>query len=188
MCTARSLTISCHALRMPPCNHACPPYNHAHPPQPCMPPQPHPLATTHPPQPCIPPGNQAHPLATMHAPQQPYMPPQQPHMPPRNHAHPLATTHAPIPPATMHAPQQPCTPPCGQNHRHLWKYNLAPTSLRAVIMAMAWGPSTESKLRFLMVWPPFQRLNDWTIVQSCPWKSYLFSEGVFSIYQSWIRY
>ena len=25
------------------------------------------------------------------------------------------------------------TPPCGQNHRRLWKYNLAPTSLRAFI-------------------------------------------------------
>ena len=29
------------------------------------------------------------------------------------------------PPGTRH-------PHCGQNHRHLWKYNLAPTSLRAV--------------------------------------------------------
>ena len=27
----------------------------------------------------------------------------------------------------------PGTPPRGQNHRRLWKYNLAPTSLRAVI-------------------------------------------------------
>ena len=25
-----------------------------------------------------------------------------------------------------------CRPPCEQNHRHLWKYYLAPTSLRAV--------------------------------------------------------
>ena len=41
------------------------------------------------------------------------------------HACPLPATHAPL--ATH-------TPPCGQNHRRLWKYNLAPTSLRAVMI------------------------------------------------------
>ena len=29
-------------------------------------------------------------------------------------------------------PWEQAPPPCGQNHRRLWKYNLAPTSLRAV--------------------------------------------------------
>ena len=71
------------------------------------------------------------------------------HTPPATHA---PTMHAP--PAT-HAPCQACPPchachhahplamhtwppshtcpPCGQNHRRLWKYNLAPTSLRTVM-------------------------------------------------------
>ena len=34
------------------------------------------------------------------------------------------------PPGTPPGSRHP--PPCGQNHRRLWKYNLAPTSLRAV--------------------------------------------------------
>ena len=35
------------------------------------------------------------------------------------------------PPSSRHPPRS-RHPPCGQNHRCLWKYNLAPTSLRAV--------------------------------------------------------
>ena len=42
-----------------------------------------------------------------------------------------------LPPGTMHPPDQapPGTrhPPCEQNYTRLWKYNLAPNSLRAVI-------------------------------------------------------
>ena len=38
-------------------------------------------------------------------------------------------------------PPGPGIPPCGQNHRCLWKYNLAPTSLRAVIKGSC-GPSS----------------------------------------------
>ena len=41
---------------------------------------------------------------------------------------PAAARHAGIPPV-MHAG---IPPPRGQNHRRLWNYNLAPTSLRAV--------------------------------------------------------
>ena len=70
------------------------------------------------------------PPAAMHTPRTPHMP-----QPPSNHACPPNGNHA-HPPATMHAPWQPCMPPSprGQNHRRLWKYNLAPTSLRAVNM------------------------------------------------------
>ena len=47
------------------------------------------------------------------------------------------------PPRTMHPPPPPdqapprdhAPSPCEQNHTRLWKYNLAPTSLRAVIMS-----------------------------------------------------
>ena len=39
------------------------------------------------------------------------------------------------PPWSRHPPDQ-APPPCGQNHRRLWKYNLAPTSLRAVKIFM----------------------------------------------------
>ena len=120
MRTARSLTVSCCILRMPP-----PATMHA-PQQPRMPPSNHTCApaTTHPPGTTHVPGNHTHPLATTHppsnhtSPQQPCMPPGnhthplQPRMPPGNHACPLpATTHAPLPatthaplPATMHAP------------------------------------------------------------------------------------
>ena len=99
---------------MPPGNHACPPPNT------------HPLATTHSLQPCTPPSNHAC--------------LRQPHTPLGNHTHPLATTHTPwqpcTPPTTMHAPLATThVPPCGQNHRRLWKYNLAPTSLRVVKIA-----------------------------------------------------
>ena len=68
-----------------------------------------------PPLPCMPPSPAMHP-PTMHK-------------PPAMHA-PLAT-HTPL---AMHAPHACPPPPCGQNHRCLWKYNLAPTSLRAVII------------------------------------------------------
>ena len=65
--------------------------------------------------------------------------------------HPLGTRHHPpgtstpreqAPPRTRHPPQDQAPPPrtrhppCGQNHRRLWKYNLAPTSLWAVIIPM----------------------------------------------------
>ena len=44
----------------------------------------------------------------------------------------------PLPEQTPPSSRHP--PPCGQNHRRLWKYNLAPTSLRAVkISAFAKG-------------------------------------------------
>ena len=50
------------------------------------------------------------------------------HMPPATHAllPCMPPCHA-CPPPAMHAP---C--PCEQNHRHLWKHNLAATSLQAV--------------------------------------------------------
>ena len=89
--------------------------NHAHPP-----------ATMHAPwEPRMPPRNHACPLATMHTPRN-HAHPLQPHTPPSNHACPLATTHTPL--ATTHTPpgNHACPPPCGQNHRRLWKYNLAP--------------------------------------------------------------
>ena len=79
----------------------------------------------------------------MHAPLQPCMPTppttmhasQQPHMPPSNHAHPPATMSTPqqpsMPPATMHAP----LPPVDRIvDTRFWKYYLAPTSLRAVMI------------------------------------------------------
>ena len=41
----------------------------------------------------------------------------------------------PPPPWPRTRPGHACAPPpCGQNHRRLWKYNLAPTSLRSVTM------------------------------------------------------
>ena len=141
MRTARSLTVSRRIPCTPPCNHACPSTIPPSP-QPCMPPHNHacPPATMHVPlQPCTPPCNHAHPL-------QPHIPPTTTHTP-HNHACPLQLHMPPnhAPPGTTHTPQ-PCTPPkathppattltpaCGQNHRRLWKYNLAPTSLRAVI-------------------------------------------------------
>ena len=115
MCTARSLTISCHILCTP-CNHAHPPTAMHGPLQPCMPPSNH--AHMHPTTTHAPPSNHACPPATTHAP---------------NHTCPLATMHTPrqpctppnhtCPPATMHAPRQPCTtpgnntrPPRGQTH------------------------------------------------------------------------
>ena len=102
MRTARSLTVSCHILCMPPpphnhtpppaihapCNHTCPP-NHTSPPTTM-----HPPATMHAPSNYAPPAtmhtprNHACPPTTMHA-------PPQPHMPPSNHACPPATTHPP---------------------------------------------------------------------------------------------
>ena len=66
-----------------------------------------------------------------------------PHMPPTTHAPrphrpPGHACPPPCTPPTTHTPwlctpPRPCTtPPRGQNHGRLWKYNLAPTSLRAV--------------------------------------------------------
>ena len=83
MRTARSLTISCHILCMPPPektmhapwkNHTCPPEKTMHT---CLPPK----------KPSTPPGkNHAHPPRKNHA----HMPPEKPHTPPSqsNHAHP----------------------------------------------------------------------------------------------------
>ena len=87
---------------------------------PCMPPSNHTCPPSN--QPC-PPGNHT-------CPPQPCTPPWQPRMPPsnhtpRNHIHPLPSNHSCLP--GNHA-----CPPCGQNQRCLWKYNLAPTLLRAV--------------------------------------------------------
>ena len=68
--------------------------------------------------------------------------------PPRsNHACPLPLgSNLACPPQSNHTPPPGATthvPPLGastQNHRRLWKYNLAPTSLRAVIMqTLAFG-------------------------------------------------
>ena len=113
MRTARSLIVSRRIPCMPPLCHACPFLCHT-----CMPPwQPHiPLPwqwpCMFPPwQPCTPPSNHTHSSGNQACPWQPHMPPS----------------------ATTHAPWQPCTPPYGQNHRRLWKYNLAPTSLQAVM-------------------------------------------------------
>ena len=54
---------------------------------------------------------------------------------------PLRRKHPPpggsTPPRRKHPQQEAPHPPCGQNHRRLWKYNLAPTSLRAVKSARA---------------------------------------------------
>ena len=112
MCTARSLTVSCH---MPPGNHACPPatmhapHNHACPLQPHMPP-----------------GNNACPPATTHTPL------------PTTHA-PLATTHAPCnhacPPTTTHAP-----PLWTEWLTDTCKNNLRKLRLRAVIMVYSHWP------------------------------------------------
>ena len=82
---------------------------------------------THDPPPYMPPAMHTH----CHACPLPCMPPL-PHMP-SCHTCPLIT-HAPLathPPCHTHPPAM-HTPP-GQNHRRLWKYNLAPSSLRAVI-------------------------------------------------------
>ena len=53
------------------------------------------------------------------------------HVPMGNHACPSHQRR--MTPCNNACPLQPRTPP-GQNHRRLWKYNLAPTSLRAVKM------------------------------------------------------
>ena len=62
------------------------------------------------------------------------------------------------------------SPPCEQNHRHLWKYNLASTSLRAVKTAIPLNPPpfekswiellSESAWQILSLW---QRLS-WTLL------------------------
>ena len=130
MRTARSLTV-CHSCSI--CPGGC--VHDMHAPRPCThPPQPRMLPGNHACPHCnhaCPPHNHACPPTTMHAPHNHTCPPPQPCMPP--------------PPTTMYAPPQPCMPPhnhvcpqpymppCGQNHRCLWKYNLAPTSLWAVI-------------------------------------------------------
>ena len=135
---------------------ALPPTIHA--PLPCTPPTTHapwyahPLWHTHS-LPCMPPCH-AHPLPCMPTPTHtplactpPAMHVPMPLMSPCPHA-PLpctAPTHAPLlctppchacpPPPTKHAPLQ-CMPPCHvQNHRHLWKHNLAATSFRPVKMS-----------------------------------------------------
>ena len=41
------------------------------------------------------------------------------------------TCPLPCTPPAMHAPHHACLP-CEQNHRHLWKHNLAPTTLQMV--------------------------------------------------------
>ena len=112
MRTARSLNrISSYPMHAPPRPPCTPPVATTHTPW-----QPHAPRQPHMPQP---PGNHAClPMATTHTPKQPCMPPPPPT--PGNHAHPHGN-HA-------------CPPPGGQNHRRLWKYNLAPTSLRAVNM------------------------------------------------------
>ena len=75
------------------------------------------------------------PPPTMHTPHHTHTPAM--HVP--CHAHPPChacppATHTPLPrmmPPAMHAP-----PPREQNHRCLWKHNLAATTLRTVIMSM----------------------------------------------------
>ena len=55
----------------------------------------------------------------------------------RSSSHPgggFSTRHPP----RDQAPPGPGTPPCEQNHTGLWKYNLAPTLLRAVKIGVLW--------------------------------------------------
>ena len=122
MRTARSLTVSrshsicpagCGGVHVTHAPHACP---HTH-----TPAATHTSPAIHAPLPCTPP---------------PWMPPTM-HVP--HHAHPPAM-HTPQPcmppPSHAHAPTH--APPCGQNHRRLWQYNLAPTSLWAVKINYVW--------------------------------------------------
>ena len=54
----------------------------------------------------------------------------------RDQAPPATSPHSTMhPPPGSRSPQDQAHPPCDQNHRRLWKYNLAPTSLRAVTNA-----------------------------------------------------
>ena len=117
MRTARSLTVSCHILCMPPSNHTHPPATMHAPQQPCIPPQPS-TPCNHACPPCshTPPLNHACPPTTVHAPCN-HTPPTTTHAP-HNYICPTATTHPPTTthtPATVHTPQQPHTPPAAMH-------------------------------------------------------------------------
>ena len=149
MCTARcNGRFSCHAChhpppRMPPCHahpscHTCPPAMHA----PC---HAHPPAM-HAPLPCMPP--------VIHA-LLPCMPPYHtcppPCMPPTTHS---PTTHAPLP----------RTPLPEQNHRRLWKHNLAATSLWAVNIGSIWWFDSNCRIKKSQFqWAVVQQDVSWLI-------------------------
>ena len=91
---------------------------------------------------CVPPRSRSICLGGVRATHAPnHAHPPQPCMPPSAIQAPSHARPQPCTPLATHVPPWPCTPPpamhatpCGQNHRRLWKYNLAPTSLRTVII------------------------------------------------------